>query len=362
MIVKFFVFLFVNSYASFYYLAFLAENLGDCPVHGCMYALAINLAVIFGSCLASAACVQLLLPYAQYQYSYYLAGGSAKSGASSDGASSGSVSTGGKEAWLSRPEREHLLATVRECFPAPASTFLCAFTITEYNALCMHCSDLKCCALTYLTHFAFVSVIFAQYDQLSATTDDYAELAVGFGYTALFVAALPIAALCYLLFSTLQIKGDGWKLLHLYKRPFPRGCEDIGTWYVLACDALCAKYNTSCMCAVFWTKCLFCVSVIGSLGPLGGHLSSPVETCFHLYYRNHRQSVFLMITVASVVTNAGLAVFTMQDLDAYATNTRYWCFIGFQWVCFSLQVSLLLYVVQYCIVCCCISYTDEARK
>lgn len=74
--------------------------------------------------------------------------------------------------------------------------------------------------------------MYAQYDQLSATTDDYAELAVGFGYTALFVAALPIAALCYLLFSTLQIKGDGWKLMHLYKRPFPRGCEDIGTWYV----------------------------------------------------------------------------------------------------------------------------------
>lgn len=71
-----------------------------------------------------------------------------------------------------------------------------------------------------------------QYDHLSTTIEDYAELAVGFGYTALFVAALPIAALFYLIYSVLQIKGDAWKLLHLYRRPLPRGCEDIGTWLV----------------------------------------------------------------------------------------------------------------------------------
>lgn len=52
-----------------------------------------------------------------------------------------------------------------------------------------------------------------------------------------------------------------------------------------------------------------------------------------------------MITVASVVTNAGLAVFTMQNLDSYAATTRYWCFIGFQWMCFSLQVSMFSYAV-----------------
>jgi hypothetical protein len=37
-----------------------------------------------------------------------------------------------------------------------------------------------------------------QYDHLSTTIEDYAELAVGFGYNALFVAALPIAAFFYL--------------------------------------------------------------------------------------------------------------------------------------------------------------------
>lgn len=61
--------------------------------------------------------------------------------------------------------------------------------------------------------------------------------------------------------------------------------------------------------------------------------------CIYTAYFIYRQSVFLIITVASVVTNAGLAVFTMQNLDSYSTVTRYWCFIGFQWICFSLQVG-----------------------
>jgi hypothetical protein len=48
-----------------------------------------------------------------------------------------------------------------------------------------------------------------------------------------------------------------------------------------------------------------------------------------------------MITVASVVTNAGLSVFTMQQIDHWSTTARYWCFLLFQWTCFTLQVSSL---------------------
>ena len=45
-----------------------------------------------------------------------------------------------------------------------------------------------------------------------------------------------------------------------------------------------------------------------------------------------------MVTVASVVTNAGLAVFTMEQLDAFSTAARFWFFIGFQWSAFALLV------------------------
>ena len=69
-----------------------------------------------------------------------------------------------------------------------------------------------------------------QYDQLASSLDDYAEIAIGFGYTALFISALPIAALFALVSNVVEIKADGWKLLNLHQRPFPMGAEDIGTW------------------------------------------------------------------------------------------------------------------------------------
>jgi hypothetical protein len=44
------------------------------------------------------------------------------------------------------------------------------------------------------------------------------------------VTALPIAAFFSLIMNVVEIKTDGWKLIYLHKRPFPKGCEDIGTW------------------------------------------------------------------------------------------------------------------------------------
>lgn len=70
MITKIFLFQFVNSYASFFYLAFIAEQLGDCPAGGCMSSLAINLAIIFGSRLVTGNLFELLIPYLSYQYKY----------------------------------------------------------------------------------------------------------------------------------------------------------------------------------------------------------------------------------------------------------------------------------------------------
>jgi hypothetical protein len=46
MISKLFIFQFVNSYASLFYLAFIAEYIGDCPDIGCMPALAFNIGTI----------------------------------------------------------------------------------------------------------------------------------------------------------------------------------------------------------------------------------------------------------------------------------------------------------------------------
>lgn len=54
-----------------------------------------------------------------------------------------------------------------------------------------------------------------------------------------------------------------------------------------------------------------------------------------------RQSIFLLLSVISVVTNAGLTVFTMNTLNGLSDAHRYWIFVLFQWVCFILQVRKL---------------------
>lgn len=65
---------------------------------------------------------------------------------------------------------------------------------------------------------------------MSSSLEDYAEVAIGFGYTALFVSALPMAAALALVSNAVEIRADGWRMLNLHQRPFPKGCEDIGSW------------------------------------------------------------------------------------------------------------------------------------
>lgn len=213
MITKIFMFQFVNSYASFFYIAFIAESVNDCPAGGCMEALAINLAIIYGTRLASSQVTGLLIPYLQYQYKYR-------------------KETENHAGRMTRPEKEFLLQP---------------------------------------------------YDLLSSSLDDYADIAIQFGYTSMFVTALPMAALFALISNFVNVRFKGFKLFNLHQRPFPKGAEDIGTW----------------------------------------------------------QTIFLTLSVIAVVTNAGLTVFTMNCLDHFSLVVRYWIFILFQWVCFTLQVIIM---------------------
>lgn len=119
-----------------------------------------------------------------------------------------------------------------------------------------------------------------QYDAIQSALKDYAETAIQFGYIALFISALPAAGLGGLIANSIEIKVDAWKLLTVHQRPVPRGAEDIGMW----------------------------------------------------------QSIFTLIAVAAVVTNAGLATFTMDVLNDRTDSFRFWFFVSFQWTCFMIQV------------------------
>jgi hypothetical protein len=232
MITKIFLFQFVNSYASFFFLAFVAQYIeGGCPDNDCMKALAINLAVIYGTRLVVGNLMELGIPYLSFQFKH----------------KTQILVHGGK---MSRPEKEFLLEP---------------------------------------------------YDLMASSLEDYAEVAIQYGYTAMFVTALPFAAVFALISNIAEIKGDGWKLFNLHQRPVPKAAQDIGTWSV--------RFLYALICYMVYDFFVFT-----------------------------RQLIFLMISIIAVVTNAALSVFTMDAFNDYSDSFRFWIFVLFQWICFSLQV------------------------
>jgi hypothetical protein len=61
--------------------------------------------------------------------------------------------------------------------------------------------------------------------------DDYNEMAIQFGYITLFAAAFPLAPLAALINNIVEMRTDAFKLLGTMKRPHPRTAKNIGNWY-----------------------------------------------------------------------------------------------------------------------------------
>jgi hypothetical protein len=117
---------------------------------------------------------------------------------------------------------------------------------------------------------------------MDGLSDHYLEQVLVLGYMTLFVAALPgavfLGCLCYFL----EIRGFIWTLLNKRQRPMPSDCEDIGLW----------------------------------------------KSCIEL------------MVVMAVCTNAGVSVFTMTYFDDYTGYNRVGMFVGFQYVVFILQYAI----------------------
>jgi Calcium-activated chloride channel len=103
-------------------------------------------------------------------------------------------------------------------------------------------------------------------DTLNDNIKRYLKVTLMFGYTAMFVSALPLAATLAYISSLFMIQVDAVKLCNNFQRPIPYAAADIGTW----------------------------------------------------------QSVFTIMSVICVITNAAIIVFTMNILDDLSTPLRYW--------------------------------------
>lgn len=60
--------------------------------------------------------------------------------------------------------------------------------------------------------------------------NDYMEIALQYGYVVMFCPAFPLAPLLAFCLSLLEVRVDAWKLCHLEQRPFPDQVKDVGVW------------------------------------------------------------------------------------------------------------------------------------
>jgi len=110
----------------------------------------------------------------------------------------------------------------------------------------------------------------------SQRLSDYTTLFTYFGYIVLFSTALPVAPLLVAVSAAFEIRGDLNKMKN-FRRTWARA-QNIGAW----------------------------------------------------------QGCFEVITVAGVICNSAMIVFTMRMFSAYDFVIQIWIFIGMQWVMFSL--------------------------
>jgi Calcium-activated chloride channel len=82
------------------------------------------------------------------------------------------------------------------------------------------------------------------------TIDDYLELVMQFGYLTLFALVFPLSTLLAFLGFWLEMFSDKLKIIRLVRRPDPLPVKDIGTWWYI--------YSTIGILAIFSNTALFC--------------------------------------------------------------------------------------------------------
>jgi Calcium-activated chloride channel len=169
LIAKTFLFKFVNSYSSLFYIAFIKKHDVGCVDDDCLMELAQQLGSIFVTALIVNNAIEILTP------------------------------------------------TIKTWLAARANR-------AEDQSMDVN-GDAK--------HFKQKSPAEVQYElqPYESTFDDFDELSVQYGYVTMFVTAFPLAPAAALFNNIFETRIDSTKLCKLSRRPEPAGAENIGTWY-----------------------------------------------------------------------------------------------------------------------------------
>jgi len=93
-------------------------------------------------------------------------------------------------------------------------------------------------------------------DPFESTFDDFDEMVVQFGYVVLFVVSFPLAPLLAMVNNFIEIRLDAKKVSDFSRRPEPEGATTIGTWFdILTIVSIIAVATNAALC-IFYTKAI----------------------------------------------------------------------------------------------------------
>jgi len=87
--------------------------------------------------------------------------------------------------------------------------------------------------------------------QFEGMVDEYGEMVIQYGYLTLFAASVPIAPVLAVFNNIIEMRTDLFKWLTSYNKPFYRGADDIGGWYAILQVLGVAAIITNCLLLVF---------------------------------------------------------------------------------------------------------------
>lgn len=128
-------------------------------------------------------------------------------------------------------------------------------------------------------------------DEYSGTLNDMCELVIQYGYVTMFVMAYPLVPFMALISAIVEIRIDGYKLLHSLRRPIPYTAPGLGVWVeVLNFFSLLSVLNnvTLCIWLTEWPSRILSQS------------SDTITT---------RDKIFLILTISGIL---GIFVLMMQ--------------------------------------------------
>jgi hypothetical protein len=298
MIRKLFLFQFVNSYSSLFYLAFLGANfLGDAPSDlNIMSALAWNLAILSGMRFIFNHIFQnLLLPafsYARNLKEYI----ETMCLSRKNFISLNMREFMGLYTRDSQRHQKHLSFSQKQMesdaesqLEKKRNSLQSATTAGTDN------SDLTGRSVAGATSSYITSIerdfLKNPFDTQKHEFKTFADVIIQFGYTSLFISAFPLLSLFTFCVNIFHFRYETQLFFTCYQRPIPRSAENIGEW-------------------------------------------------------SNIMDVMIMV---SMVTNAAIVIFTMKSFAPYLSMTsQIWLFILIQWGGWFLQVRKTLFLCVFC--------------